>query len=97
VEIRPAIHGLVYSASLFAIKTGTAFAGLLLHGCSRNTVTSQCRTDCHSSLHHAHVHAVPAGFAVLKAIALWIYPLSQTNVNEIERNWRPAAHRKSGN
>jgi len=27
----------------------------------------------------------PAGVAVLKAIALWIYPLSQTSVDEIEK------------
>ena len=26
----------------------------------------------------------PAGFAVLKAVALWIYPLSQPKVDEIE-------------
>ena len=28
---------------------------------------------------------IPAGFAVLKAVALWIYPLSQPKVDEIEQ------------
>ncbi len=79
--------GLVYSASLFAIKTGTAFAGLLLpwvlaqYGYLPNvaqTATSILGITLTFSL-------FPAGFAVLKAIALWIYPLSQTSVNEIEQ------------
>jgi len=79
--------GLVYSASLFAIKTGTAFAGLLLpwvlakYGYLPNvaqTATSILGITLTFTL-------FPAGFAVLKAIALWIYPLSQTNVNEIEK------------
>lgn len=79
--------GLVYSASLFAIKTGTALAGLLLpwilarYGYLPNvaqTATSILGITLTFSL-------FPAGFAVLKAIALWIYPLSQTRVNEIEQ------------
>ena len=79
--------GLVYSASLFAIKTGTALAGLLLpwilakYGYLPNvaqTATSILGITLTFSL-------FPAGFAVLKAIALWIYPLSQARVDEIER------------
>lgn len=79
--------GLVYSASLFAMKTGTALAGLLLpwvlakFGYLANvaqTATSILGITLTFSL-------FPAGFAVLKAIALWIYPLSQTRVNEIEK------------
>ena len=79
--------GLVYSASLFAIKTGTAFAGLLLpwvlakYGYLPNvaqTASSILGITLTFSL-------FPAGFAVLKAIALWIYPLSQASVNEIEK------------
>lgn len=78
--------GLVYSASLFAIKTGTALAGLLLpwvlakHGYLPNvaqTATSILGITLTFSLY-------PAGFAILKAIALWIYPLSQVKVNKIE-------------
>ncbi len=80
--------GLVYSASLFAIKTGTALAGLLLpwvlakYGYLPNvaqTASSIVGITLTFSL-------FPAGFAVLKAIALWIYPLSQTRVNEIEKD-----------
>lgn len=79
--------GLVYSASLFAIKTGTAFAGLLLpwvlakYGYLPNvaqTATSILGITLTFSL-------FPAGFAILKAIALWVYPLSQARVSEIEQ------------
>ena len=79
--------GLVYSASLFAIKTGTAFAGLLLpwvlakYGYLPNvaqTATSILGITLTFSL-------FPAGFAILKAVALWIYPLSQKRVDEIEQ------------
>jgi GPH family glycoside/pentoside/hexuronide:cation symporter len=80
--------GLVYSASLFAIKTGTAFAGLLLpwvlhkYGYIANvaqTATSIAGITLTFSL-------FPAGFAVLKATALWIYPLGKAKVDEIERD-----------
>lgn len=80
--------GLVYSASLFAIKTGTAFAGMLLpwvlakYGYIANvpqTATAILGITLAFSL-------FPAGVAILKAISLWIYPLSQTKVNEIEKN-----------
>lgn len=79
--------GLVYSASLFAMKTGTACAGLLLpwvlaeYGYLPNvpqTATSILGITLTFSL-------FPAGFAILKAIALWVYPLSQTRVSEIEK------------
>ena len=79
--------GLVYSASLFAQKTGTALAGMLLpwvlaqYGYLPNvtqTATSIAGITLTFSL-------FPAGVAVLKAIALWIYPLSQTSVDEIEK------------
>lgn len=78
--------GLVYSASLFAIKTGTAFAGLLLpwilhqYGYLANVVqsaTSLLGITLTFSL-------FPAGLAVLKAVALWIYPLTQPKVDAIE-------------
>ena len=79
--------GLVYSASLFAIKTGTAFAGLLLpwilakYGYLANipqSATAILGITLTFSL-------FPAGFAVLKGIALWIYPLGKTKVEEIEK------------
>lgn len=80
--------GLVYSASLFAIKTGTAMAGLLLpwilakYGYLANvaqTATAMVGITLTFSL-------FPAGFAVLKGIALFIYPLSQPKVDEIEKD-----------
>ncbi|HEY5234526.1 MAG TPA: glycoside-pentoside-hexuronide (GPH):cation symporter [Verrucomicrobiae bacterium] len=80
--------GLVYSASLFAIKTGTAFAGMLLpwilarSGYIANfpqTATAMLGITLAFSL-------FPAGVALLKALSLWIYPLTQTKVNEIEND-----------
>ena len=78
--------GLVYSASLFAIKTGTALAGLLLpwvlakYGYLPNVAQSAA-----SILGITLTFSLfPAGFALLKAAALWIYPLSQEKVNRIE-------------
>ena len=79
--------GLVYSASLFAIKTGTALAGLMLpwvlakYGYIANvpqTATSILGITLAFSL-------FPTGFAMLKAISLWIYPLSKAKVDEIEK------------
>ena len=78
--------GLVYSASLFAIKTGTAFAGLMLpwilakYGYLANvaqSATAILGITLTFSL-------FPAGVAVLKGIAIYIYPLSKTKVDEIE-------------
>lgn len=80
--------GLVYSASLFAIKTGTAVAGLMLplilakYGYIANvaqTAVSVLGITLTFSL-------FPAFFAVLKGISLWIYPLGQAKVNEIEKD-----------
>ena len=78
--------GLVYSASLFALKTGTALAGYLLpwilakYGYVANvaqSATSLLGITLTFSLY-------PAIFAGLKAIMLWLYPLSQAKVDEIE-------------
>ncbi len=79
--------GLVYSASLFALKTGTALAGLLLplildrFGYVANvpqTVSSLLGITLTFSL-------FPAGFAALKGLMLWIYPLGQSKVDQMER------------
>ena len=80
--------GLVYSASLFAIKTGTAFAGLLLPWVlARYGYLPNVAQTAASILGITLTFSLfPAGFAVLKAIALWIYPLNQTRVNEIEKD-----------
>ncbi|MBI5766408.1 MAG: MFS transporter [Verrucomicrobia bacterium] len=80
--------GLVYSASLFAIKTGIVVGGFLLpffldrFGFVRNatqTATAVLGITLAFSL-------VPAVFALLKAGALLIYPLDQKRVAEIERD-----------
>jgi len=79
--------GLVYSASLFAIKTGLLVGGFLLpffldqFGFVRNatqTATALLGITLAFSL-------APGLFALLKAVALLIYPLNQKRVDEIER------------
>lgn len=87
--------GLVYSASLFALKTGTMIAGALLplflgyFGFVRDVVQSE------SSLLGITLafSILPGIFAVLKALALWAYPLRQPEVERIERD---LAERRAG-
>ena len=80
--------GLVYSASLFAIKTGTALAGLMLpwilakYGYLAN-VPQTAASILGITLSFS---VFPAGFAILKGISLWIYPLSQVKVDQIEKD-----------
>jgi glycoside/pentoside/hexuronide:cation symporter, GPH family len=80
--------GLVYSASLFAIKTGIVMGGFMLpllldrFGFVRDvpqTATAMLGITLAFSL-------VPAFFALLKAVALMIYPLNQRRVVEIEND-----------
>lgn len=87
--------GLVYSASLFALKTGTMVAGWLLpmfltwFGFVPNVQQSP---GALLGLTLAF-SIVPGFFAVLKAAALWVYPLRRPEVDRIERelNARRAA------
>jgi sugar (Glycoside-Pentoside-Hexuronide) transporter len=79
--------GLVYSASLFSIKTGIVVGGYLLplflqqFGFVRNAVqTASALLGITLAFSIA-----PALFALLKAGALIIYPLNQMRVDEIER------------
>ena len=79
--------GLVYSASLFSIKTGIVVGGFLLplflaqFGFVRNTAQT-----AHALLGITLAFSiVPGLFALLKAGALLIYPLPQKRVDEIER------------
>ncbi|HEX2731902.1 MAG TPA: MFS transporter [Polyangiaceae bacterium] len=82
--------GLVYSASLFALKTGTMFAGWLLplfldhFGFVSNAVQSS-RAIFGITLAFS---LGPALFAVLKACALWAYPLGKAEVLRIESELR---------
>jgi len=79
--------GLVYSASLFSIKTGIVVGGFLLplfldrFGFVRNAVQT---TNALLGITLAFSFA-PGLFALLKAGALMIYPLNQKRVDEIER------------
>ncbi len=79
--------GLIYSASLFSIKTGIMFGGYLLplfldrFGFVRNatqTATAILGITLAFSI-------MPGIFALLKAGALWIYPLDQKRVDEVEQ------------
>jgi GPH family glycoside/pentoside/hexuronide:cation symporter len=78
--------GLVYSASLFALKTGTMIAGFLLpllldqFGFVRNaaqTATALIGINLAFSV-------VPGVLALCKAATLLLYPLNQRKVDEIE-------------
>jgi GPH family glycoside/pentoside/hexuronide:cation symporter len=79
--------GLVYSASLFALKTGTMMAGWLLplfldrFGFVPN-VTQSAAALAGITLAFS---VMPGVFALLKAAALWVYPLHQGEVERIER------------
>ena len=79
--------GLVYSASLFAIKTGLLVGGFLLPlfldqfgyvKDAQQTPTALLGITLAFSI-------APGIFALLKAVALLIYPLHQKRVDEIER------------
>jgi GPH family glycoside/pentoside/hexuronide:cation symporter len=85
--------GLIHSASLFALKTGTVIAGFLggwmlgLFGFIPNQVQSE------KTLRGIFLmfSIIPAFFAIGKAIALSLYPLNRRKVLENERE---LAHRK---
>lgn len=79
---------LVYSASLFSIKTGIMIGGSMvpiflgLFGFVRNaeqTATSILGITLAFTL-------APGLFAILKGVAIWIYPLDQKRVDEIEKD-----------
>jgi glycoside/pentoside/hexuronide:cation symporter, GPH family len=79
--------GLVYSASLFALKTGTMMAGWLLpmflnwFGFVPNVAQS---ASALAGITLAF-SIMPGIFACLKGAALWVYPLRQPEVERIER------------
>jgi GPH family glycoside/pentoside/hexuronide:cation symporter len=79
--------GLVYSASLFALKSGTTIAGFLLpmflawFGFVPN-ITQAPAALLGISLAFS---VMPGFFALLKAAALWAYPLHGPEVQRIER------------
>ena len=80
--------GLIYSASLFSIKSGILIGGFLVplflaqFGYVKGAETQTTRALLGIALAFS---IGPSLFALLKAVALWIYPLDQKRVDEIER------------
>ncbi len=79
--------GLIYSASLFSIKTGILVGGFLVplflaqYGYEKGAATQ----TAHALLGITIAFSLgPALFALLKAVALMIYPLDQKKVDRIE-------------
>ena len=80
--------GLIYSASLFSIKTGILIGGFLvpLFLAQFGYVKGAATQTVHALLGITLAFSIgPALFALLKAVALLIYPLNQKRVDEIER------------
>jgi glycoside/pentoside/hexuronide:cation symporter, GPH family len=80
--------GLIYSASLFSIKAGILIGGFLVplflaqFGYVKGAETQTARALLGIALAFS---IGPSLFALLKAVALIIYPLNQKRVDEIER------------
>ncbi len=80
--------GLIYSASLFSIKAGILIGGFLVplflaqFGYEKGAATQTANALLGITLAFS---IGPALFALLKAVALFIYPLDQKRVDEIER------------
>ena len=80
--------GLIYSASLFSIKAGILIGGFLVplflarFGYVKGVETQTARALMGIAIAFS---IGPALFALLKCVALMIYPLNQKRVDEIER------------
>ena len=80
--------GLIYSASLFSIKTGILIGGFLvpLFLAQFGYVKGAATQTAHALLGIALAFSIgPALFALLKAVALLIYPLNQKRLDEVEQ------------
>jgi len=80
--------GLIYSASLFSIKAGILIGGFLvpLFLANFGYVKSAATQTPTALLGITLAFSIgPAVFAILKSVALMIYPLDQKRVDEIER------------
>lgn len=79
--------GLIYSASLFSIKSGVLIGGFLVplflaqFGYLKGATTQSASAVLGIAIAFS---IAPALFALLKAVALMIYPLDQKRVDEIE-------------
>ena len=88
VKYRRRSTGLIYSASLFSIKSGILIGGFLvpLFLAKFGYVKGAATQTANALLGIALAFSIgPAFFALLKAGALMIYPLNQKRVDEIER------------
>jgi glycoside/pentoside/hexuronide:cation symporter, GPH family len=79
---------LIYSASLFSIKTGIMIGGFLVPVfLGKFGFVSNVEQTATAVLGITLAFSVMPGlFAVLKGVAIWIYPLDQQRVDEIERD-----------
>ncbi len=79
--------GLIHSASLFSLKTGSMIAGFLGGQMLSWFGYIADRDQSEESLWGIMLmfSIVPAFFAVCKGIALWIYPLNRLKILEIEK------------
>lgn len=81
--------GLIFSASLFSIKAGILIGGFLVplflaqFGYVKGAETQTAKALLGIAIAFS---LAPALFALLKAVALMIYPLNQKRVDEIERD-----------
>jgi GPH family glycoside/pentoside/hexuronide:cation symporter len=79
--------GLIHSASLFSLKTGSMIAGFLGGQLLAwfGFVANQEQSEKSIGGIMLMFSIIPALFAVCKGIALWIYPLNRQKVLEIEK------------
>jgi len=78
---------LVYSASLFSIKTGIMMGGFLVPVflAQFGFVSNLAQTATAILGITLAFSVVPGLFAIMKGVAIWIYPLDQRRVDEIEQ------------
>lgn len=79
--------GLIHSASLFSMKTGSVMAGSLSGWLLSKFgfVANQAQPESTLRGIMLMFSIIPAFFAVCKGVSLWIYPLNRGRVSEIER------------
>ena len=82
--------GLIHSASLFSLKTGSMIAGALAAGLLGYFGFVANETQSERSLFGITLmfSVVPALFALGKAYAIWVYPLDAVKMREIESTLR---------
>jgi len=80
--------GLIYSASLFALKTGTMIAGwlgpMIMHWTGYVRGAEQSPESIAGLM--VSFSLLPMVFALLKGVMIWIYPLTQAKLDVIERD-----------